>query len=113
MSGLSLFLIFLIGGFVACCIANILTLPLKFAKKKAIIFVYDFVNISFLCAVYQLLVTLTNFGIFRAYFTVSYLIGVLVCKKILISLLEKAIIKLYNAFKIRRVQQCKKVKKEH
>lgn len=107
MSGLSLFLIFLVGGFLSCCIANIIVLPLKFSKKKAIIFIFDFINIVLICAIFQLMVTVTNFGIFRAYFTLSYIIGVLVCKKTLIFPIDKMIIKVYTSFKLRRASQCK------
>ena len=111
MNGLSLFLIFLLGGVVACCIAKSIVLPFKFLKRKVFIFIYDFINIFFLCAVFQIMVTTLNFGIFRVYFTVSFIIGVTVSNKFIVKPLEKLLSFMYNKIKKGvKNKQCKKVR---
>ena len=98
---------------VVVCLSKILTFPIKFFKHRVVIFLYDFINIVAVCLVYQVLVTILNYGIFRAYFTISYILGVVLCCKLIISPLEKLLLKLYNNIKTRgKLKICKKGKRQ-
>lgn len=113
MSGFSLFLIFLVAGVIGCCVCKLILMPVKFVKNKVSVFIYDFVSVFIFCLIYQILVTSLNFGIFRAYFTISYIFGIVLTNKFIILPLEKMVLRIYNNIRKRcKILKCKKEEKK-
>ena len=96
MQPLLLFFIFFMAGIFTNIIARFLLLPLKIKKNKITVFCFDFILTTILCFVLQLLTTLLNFGIFRAYFVVSYIFAIIISNTLIIKPLEKLLLMFYN-----------------
>lgn len=99
MNSLLLFFIFFVVAIIITILTYILLKPLKSIKKQIAVFIHNFVFVFVLCLTYQLCVTKLNYGIFRAYFTISYILGMFLTFKLILEPLEKFFSMLYNTIK--------------
>jgi hypothetical protein len=106
MNNFILFLVFSLIGFLSEIFFKIIILPLKFIKNKIVKNIIDVLHVCFLCLTFQIFVTNLNYGEFRAFFTISYIISIIIADKFIVNPLEKCFILLYN--KIKEKHKCKK-----
>ena len=109
MNSLLLFFIFLLAGLTAMAVTYIALKPISLINKRWGIFLYDFLYTLFMCLVFHICTKVLNFGIFRLYFAISYIIGIVLCSKLILQPLEKVCLMFYNNIKQRRCsKKCNK-----
>ena len=106
MNNYILFLIFFLIGFISEIIVKTSILPLKMFNNKIVKNIIDVLHICFLCLTFQIFVTILNYGEFRAFFTISYIISIIIANRFIVNPLEKCFILLYN--KVKEKHKCKK-----
>ena len=99
MNLLLLFFVFLLAGLISTFVFYFLFKPLKLIKAKATIFIYDFLLAFSVSFMFQLCLTLLNYGIFRAFLAISYVVGIIFASKVILQPLEKLLLMLYNNIK--------------
>ena len=105
MNHLFLFMLFFIIGSVSEILFSVCFSFIK-TNSKVILNIKDFVHILFLFIIFQIFLTLLNYGEIRAFFTFSYIISILLTKKYVINPLVKKLNLLYN--KVKGKEKCKK-----
>lgn len=106
MNSYLLFFLFFAIGFISELTFKFITIPLKFIKNKIVKNIVDITHICYLCFIFQIFVTMLNYGEFRAFFTISFIVSIIIANKFVAFPLEKLFILLYN--KIKEKFKCKK-----
>ena len=109
MNNLILFFIFFVLGFISQFLTTMFLYPLKLIKLKIIRYIIDFFYVCCLAITLQLFVTKLNYGEFRAFFTISYLLGIYISIKLNKIVLDKFFLSLYNKV-IKGRNKCKQTK---
>ena len=109
MNNLFLFFVFFVIGTISEFLVLFLLNFFYVFKNKVLSNIIDFIKVCALFFVFQIFVTHLNYGQIRAFFTLSYILGLFFSYRIFKKIIEKVLNILYNKFKEKL--KCKKTQK--